>query len=195
MKGTVTQQGLTLELKHASGLEARIIHAAALGLKRGLQFAISIAQREYLSGPRPVKLDVRTGQLRNRMSAQVTETPGRGVIGRFGNNVKYAAFHEFGFHGIMNVKGHSRVTKQVNSIGREIDLRRPSFQEKDGTVIGQRDSRKRAAARQRDGLVGVQFVKAHTRKVNYAGRPFAKPALAKAQPLILRAIKEELKKL
>lgn len=44
----------------------------------------------------------------------------------------------------------------------------------------------------RKGLVTLGFVRAHRRQVDYDGRPFLKPALEKARPLILQEIQKAL---
>lgn len=84
----------------------------------------AIAKNDYLSGPRPGKLGVKSGQLR------VSVGPGReGNIFRisnntlqFGTNLKYAAAHEYGFKGTVSVPGHSRGGHPVRSHSRKVNL-------------------------------------------------------------------------
>ncbi len=160
----------------------RVLAAGEKGLKRGLEFARTISMREFLSGPRPAKLDVVSTRLRNSIAWTVKRT-GKGVVGRIGSNVKYAAFHEFGFRGVMQVPAHAR---HIGSGRRSRPIR-----DREGTVIGQR--RESVAAAQARGVVFVsQQVRAHQRRVNYKGRPFIKPALVRAQPFIIAEIKKEL---
>lgn len=165
----------------------RVVAAGEKGLKRGLEFARTIAMREFLSGPRPKKLDVISTRLRNSVSWTVKRS-GKGVVGRIGSNVKYAAFHEFGFRGTMQIPAHTRSTVAPGSSG----SRRVRFiRDREGTVIGER--RESVASAEKRGVSFVrQQVRAHQRKLNYAGRPFIKPALVRAQPLILAEIKKEL---
>jgi len=195
---TIRRPNTTLVLKQLAELKPQILKAGERGLRRGLLGTVAMSQRSYLSGPRPLRLDVRTARLRNSISAETKIVPGKGVVGTIGSNVKYAALHEFGFRGGTGVRGHTRVTKQLNSKGEAIDSRR-HFRERSftpgepGKFIGFRDSRKQAqrgvAANQ------VQFVKAHTRKLNYAGRPFLSTALKRMQPIILDEIAKELAKI
>ncbi len=173
----VIARGEQLVIRSAQALDDRVAKALVTGLARGLQYAAGIAQREFLSGPRPAKLDVRTARLRNSIATSVTVGKER-IVGRIGSNVKYAAVHEFGFHGVMQVKAHTRVTGQFNHIGKAVDTRR-SFVDRAGKFIGFRDTRKRAAGAQKSGCVQVGFVRSHSRKLNYAGRPYIAPALAK----------------
>ena len=164
MLARVTSRGLPVVLASLKALPEKIEQAGARGMKRGLEAAVTIAQREFLSGPRPEKLDVVTRRLRNAMSYLVRKVPGRGVVGKFGNNVKYARYHEFGFHGSVSVRAHERLVRGLQG----------------------------GAGKPADQV--FRFVKAHRRRVDYAGRPFAAPALKKALPIILREVKSELAK-
>ena len=165
-----------------------MLDAAAKGLKRGLEFARTTSQREYLSGPRPKRLDVVTARLRNSIATDVQRS-GKGVIGRIGSNVKYARFHEFGFTGTQQVRAHARHTEDKLAGGATRGLR--FVRDRAGNVIGQ----KRESVKQAQGR-GVEFirqqVRAHSRAVNYAGRPFIQPALRKSENLIKQAIAQEL---
>lgn len=194
MNATIKQRGLGVVLRFNAELEPKVVEACATGMKRGLAHAVTVAQREFLSGPRPAKLDIITGRLRNAMSYAVRVREGKGVIGRLGNNVKYAAYHEFGFHGTVNVASHLRVIKQLNNIGVAIDTRRV-VRKADGSQARFLDTRKAALSRTKTGVAVIQRVGAHTRKVDYAGRPFAGPALKKAGPVILKQIVQELRKI
>ena len=63
---------------------------------------------EKLSGQ---VLKNQTGNLRASINQRV-ETFGRSaVVGSVGTNMSYAAAHEFGFHGPVNVKAHLRMVK------------------------------------------------------------------------------------
>lgn len=191
--------------KNASGVAAKIAtvperlqNAIATGLQRGLLEAARVTQMEFLSGPRPSKLDAVTTRLRNSIVTEVTQTANT-IIGREGTNVPYAAIHEFGFHGVVNVKAFTRVTDQSFAGAKTSDTyadsvrgtRKSIFNDK-GEFQGFAESRKRAAGRQRTGSVGIQFVKAHTRRVDYAGKPFIRPAIEQSMPLILGEINKEV---
>jgi len=146
----ITTRNLTLVLRKVKGIDDAVIERAAKGLRRGLIFAVAKVQTEFLSGPRPTKLDIITRRLRQSITSRADVVPGRGVVGRIGTNVRYGAYHEFGFHGVVNVRAHTR---------------------------------------------GDQFVGSHTRNVNYGGKPFVRPGLKKAMPIVLREIQSELKDL
>ncbi len=70
-------------------------------------------QRKYLSfskgGPaQPDGLRVQTGLLRGSIRASATRVSGGNLISGIGSNVKYAAVHEFGFDGQVQVKSFAR---------------------------------------------------------------------------------------
>jgi len=188
----VTNQNEQLVIKKLSELDDQVLGACGRALQRGLLGAVAKAQLEYLSGPRPGKIQSISGRLRMGMNSQVEVKAGQ-IIGRIGNHVKYAAFHEFGFHGVVNVRAHTRVISNNHKAG-ERDIRKRAHS-LDGEFLGFMESRKRASSRQRTGFVGVQFVKAHQRKVDYAGKPFTRPALEAMTPMILEEINTELKAL
>jgi len=119
--------------------------------------------------------------------------PGKGVIGRMGSNIPYAPFHEFGFKGEQRVKAHTRIVRQVNSKGADIDPRRV-FRDDKGNFIGFRDTRGRANQR-KVAHSFTQQVKAHRRRINYTGRPFLRPALELTKESIGLAVRDELAKI
>ena len=142
--------------------DTRLLARLTQGMEDGLLLALGIAQAKYLSGPRPGKLDVISTRLRGSISEEVRATD-QTVIGLLGTNMPYAAYHEFGFHGTVNVKGFNRVTHLVNGKG-ELMTR----------------GGKRNAAKLKRGFVGVSPVRPHPRRIAYAGKPFLRPALAQA---------------
>lgn len=52
----------------------------------------------------------RTGNLRSHITKRLQITP-TSVIGTVGTNISYAAYHEYGFHGIVTVREHLRRAK------------------------------------------------------------------------------------
>lgn len=166
-------------------LDARVLDAAEKGLRKGLEFAKTISMREFLSGPRPKRLDVVTTRLRSSIATSVQRS-GKGVIGRIGSNVKYARYHEFGFKGVVSVREHMR--HSATNGGRSVKLVR----DRAGNVIGEK--RESVAQAEKRGVVFArETVRAHKRRVNYEGRPFIRPALEKAQPLIKQTVLDALK--
>jgi phage gpG-like protein len=192
ISATITAKNEQLVIAGLKALDEVVLQAAETGLARGLLLVVASSQREYLSGPRPNKIQSVTGRLRQSVTSNVTRSADR-VVGRVGSSVKYAAFHEFGFHGVQNVRAHSRVMDQTFG-GYEDSVRgtRKQAVSDKGEVLGFTESRKRAARRQRGGFVSVQFVRAHSRRVNYAGKPFVRPALEQLTPQISTEITKEL---
>lgn len=170
--------------------------AVAKGLQRGLEGTASLSQRSYLSGPRPARLDVVTTRLRNSIATRVVDD-GREITGRIGSNVRYARFHEFGFRGLQNVSAHTRVLKILNRKGQEItggplSRKRGVIKDRAGNVVGYKRSMSTAAGLLGGSSVSVQ-VRAHQRRINYAGRPFIRPALRRTEQSIARSVEAALR--
>jgi phage gpG-like protein len=165
ISGKVTQKGYALAIQGLTAMDDKVIKAAATGLARALLMVVGIVQREYLQGPRPLRLGEITTRLRQSISSQVTIS-GQTIRGRIGTNVKYAAFHEFGFHGTEQVSAHARVSYGPKRLAAP-DARLPK-------------------------TPTLSFVKAYTRRIDYAGRPFIAPALARSLPMIITEVKKEL---
>lgn len=91
-----------------------------------------------------------TGNLARSIGFKVEDS-----FAEVGTNISYGAYHEFGFRGVANVRGHMRRGHQV---------------------------------------------RAHTRNVNYAGRPYLRPALddifgtGRAVQVIKTVLEDEIKK-
>ena len=76
-------------------------------------------------------LHVRTGTLRRSIN-RVVEEDERGIRATVGTNVEYAAIHEYGFSGTVNVREHVRRTPSggsatVSAHTREVNLPERSF--------------------------------------------------------------------
>lgn len=191
---TTTKPGrkrpVALAIRELQTLDARLIAAAAKGLDAGLFLVQGIADRDYLSGPAPAKLRKITTTLAKGLTHKV-ETKKTKVVGKVGNPVKYAARHEFGFKGTEQVRAHVRVLRNISGTGAEIPRR--ALNDAQGNLLAYRETKKQVARRQRTGAVTFARVQAHTRKVNYPGKPYLAPAIKDAQPMILDAIKDALK--
>ena len=113
-------------------------------------------------------LKVRTGTLRRSITQQVRSDTA-GVTGIVGTNVEYAAIHEYGFNGMVNVKEHLRRTKAQMSL-KGIKSR---------------------------GAQGAITVKAHSRHVNFPERSFLRSAMEENRQEIMqemsRSVAEVLK--
>jgi phage gpG-like protein len=114
----------------ASVLEERLRKAPA-EMRRALVVA---AQRLAITAQRKVKgeklsgqvLHVRTGTLRRSINQEVTETED-GVFATIGTNVRYAAIHEYGFDGQVNVRSFLRKGREVRAHVRNVHLPERSF--------------------------------------------------------------------
>lgn len=101
------------ELAKRNGFLAR---AMILALRQSVE-AVRAMATENVSGK---VLNVRTGTLRERITAMVEESSLRGIVG---NSVKYAAVHEFG--GTFQIPAHPRRTKTGSTIVRAHDATYP----------------------------------------------------------------------
>lgn len=190
--------------------DEKVLAGAEKGLRSGLDFTRTMVMREFLSGPRSkTKLDAISGRLRGSISYAVQRS-GKGIVGRIGSNMKYARFHEFGFSGEQSVKAHTRHLNDANwdggGRGRKDVFERPI---REATFVNAKGRRQAGKIISRGAKIGtrlesvkeaekrgVSFVRqqvgAHSRRINYAGRPFIKPALVKAQSKIKDMIMEEI---
>ncbi|MBW1666717.1 MAG: phage virion morphogenesis protein [Deltaproteobacteria bacterium] len=91
-----------------------VVPAVFKGMTKGLDLAVGTAKREYLSGPRPERLGVRTGHLRRSIRSQ-TVIRGDEVEGRIGTNVLYARIHEKG--GVITPKRAKVLRFQIPGVG------------------------------------------------------------------------------
>jgi hypothetical protein len=98
------------------------------------------------------RVPVKTGTLRRSWNPEwppkANSSGAPGYSGRVVSNLSYAAYQEFGFQGVEQVKAHER----SECFGRQT---RPFM------------------------------VPAHSRQVDYAGKPYARPALAAVTPRIV----------
>lgn len=193
-----TTANTALVIQSTQLLPARIDAAMATGLQRGLLHAAAVAQREYLQGPRPQRLGVRTRRLRDSVTTQVevkkAEATGT-ITGMMGSNMRYAGYHEFGFHGTVSVKSFTRINRFFSAkTGKPLELRR-RITDNQGHFVAFRDTNAAALQRAKNkkgiGINQVQ-VRGHTRRVDYLGRPFIRPAMEKSLPIIEREVNKEV---
>lgn len=181
ISASIRSKNFAVVVRKLRGTDAAVLPAAAKALDRGLLEATGIIQMEFLQGPRPQKLGEVTGRLRNSISHDVELTE-KGVVGRIGTNVVYGAYHEFGFKGTVQVRAHQRHIEDANwttAGGR----RRQVKTDLAGNVIQIKRESIASAMRRGVSLV-TQQVRAHSRRLDYAGRPYVRPGLAQALPRI-----------
>lgn len=196
MNAEIKQPNVKLAIRNLEALPARLIDALGVQLAKSLDQVVGIATRDYLSGPRPQRLDVVTTRLRGSIASSVENKAG-GITGRIGSNVKYAVLHEFGFKGIINVRAHTRIARVLKG-GIAIDPRRKILDAR-GNVVGRKENTRQALlrlaknAKKAKGIVVLQQqVKAHKREIDYAGKPFIRPALESHLPVITQDLKTAL---
>lgn len=78
-----------------SNVEHNYPQATEQAMRAATLKVAATAKRDYLSGPRPDKLGVVTGRLRNSIMTQVRGSGGT-VQGIVGTSIIYAAIHEYG---------------------------------------------------------------------------------------------------
>ena len=136
----------------------------------------------YLNGG---ALKVRTGRLRNSITAKTTETEPGHFESIVGTNVVYGRCWEKGFQGVEHVRGFVRKVASRNTYaitkGAAIREHGPTQSKAKATILGYRLKRKLMAQ-------GVAFVHPFDRTVNQKARPFLAPALAVLEPQIRAAI-------
>lgn len=182
---------IQVELPHESReLIAKLGEFAAykipLALKRGLDAALpQVASRIQESrltgqGPFPVEehmLGVRSGQLRQSVRFTSAVIEGNTVTASIGSPLRYAAVHEFGFEGDVQVKPFFRKNRHADQFGK---IERVS---------------KRTGKRYRSTVKtasGVASVKAHTRHMNIPARAPFGYGVADTDQLIINAVTSEL---
>ena len=194
MQARLHRKGEQLAIKSAETLTDRVLRAA--GLAAGLLGVIGIAQTKYLAGPRPAHIQSVTGRLRSGLQSRVTVT-GTQITGQVGDSVKYAAYHEFGFHGTVNVRAHTRINRFFSlATGAMLEVRKQAIS-RQGVFLGFKESNVRALARIREKRLGnIGFnqsnVAAHQRRIDYAGKPFVRPALEEGLPMIIEEINRKM---
>jgi phage gpG-like protein len=168
--------------------DAGLAQAAGKGLGKGLQKAVQISMDEFFrhsrAGGNSHLLVAVSGVLRTRITSRVM-VEGDRVRGMVGTNVVYGAYHEYGFRGEQNVREHSRVLKAFKN-GKELLIKRRTYHTKN-EVLGYKEGLAKAVARV-GATARTVTVRAHQRRVDYAGKPFVAPAVRKAVPVITREI-------
>jgi hypothetical protein len=181
VQASIKSKNYAVVVRSLKASDAAVLPAIAISLKDALLQAVGVIQMEYLQGPRPAKLGEITGRLRNSINSDVFVS-NKGVVGRIGTNLSYGAFHEFGFHGTENVRAHTRVTSVVNQKGATVPA--VIFQKKGKEIVAKRRSLGRLAQQPGNFAARTQQVRAHTRKIDYDGRPFVRPGLEQTLPNI-----------
>jgi phage gpG-like protein len=118
-------------------------------------------------------LHVRSGTLRRSVNRKVVEESGS-VVGSVGTNVRYAAAHEYGFKGDVQVQGHVR---KVAS--------RSTFRNAGATVTANGISVRKGKMLSQ----GIAFVQPHVRSVNMPERSFLRSTLREFSDKIKRDVR------
>jgi phage gpG-like protein len=123
--------------------------AMAKELDRQNELTIAYAQENKLSAPSATTLGVRTGLLRRSLRRNDAVVSADTITGAIGTNVKYAAVHEYGFDGDVEV---SAFTRRVRSRDVRVKRKLTAF--------------------------GVAYVRAFTRHMRMPARPFISSSIA-----------------
>ena len=201
MNASIAGKNEQVVIRSAQTLPMRVLQAMGRGLARALPDVVQTAQRGFLSGPRPYFIQSISGRLRSGVWSRVEVLEDR-VVGRVGNAVKYAAYHEFGYHGREHVRAHQRVRRAWSTqTWEDVELRRGVYSDT-GVQLGWKESRIRVlrrmqASAKRTGKemrVGAQVVnvRAYAREINYPGKPYIRPALEPRMPMVIAAVDKEL---
>ena len=201
------------ELRQGLAQGVEILRAEMSKAMRASLFTVTrTAQKEFLSGPRPERLGVRSGRLRaslnegDRDLIYRVEDRQAQVVGTVGTNVVYAAIHETGgiirpIHGrylavptMLALSASGVLKPQYNRPLKEI----PGLviiRTKSGVLFAQ--ERQPAMGRQRRSIARALFWL--VRKVTIPPRPYLGPALRRSGPAItglfaaaLRAVERQL---
>jgi len=155
-------------------VRAENLLARLLGMPDTMRKSLLIAmQRLAIEVQRSVKqdklsgqvLNVRTGTLRRSINQEVTDHA-KGIFAIVGTNVKYAAIHEYGFSGAVEVRGHMRRIRARSRVS-------PNT----GKIV-------------KGKLSGEAFVSPHQRVVVMPQRSFLRSTLRDYGPRIRQQLKE-----
>jgi phage gpG-like protein len=130
-------------------------------VKRAAIMLTRYVKEEKLSGQ---VLKNRTGTLRRKINYEVNETP-QAIEASVGVKLSYAAAHEYGFDGMVNVRAHVR---RVNS----------------RNVRGQIDGKSKTTGQ------GIAFVSAHERHMHLPERSFLRSSLRENSATIVEMLTE-----
>lgn len=93
------------------------LRAAPVAIRGALAVALQRCALELLTRAKEKLggsvLKVKTGRLRRSLNYKMTESGSGSVSATVGTNVIYAARHEYGFHGVENVRAHLRTIKSA----------------------------------------------------------------------------------
>lgn len=148
-------------------LPQRVLVAIKRGMDYENQHTVAIIQRDFLSFPKqspPTRdgLRVITNRLRGSVRATKAVISGSAVTASIGSNVQYAAAHEFGFSGRVNVPQHQRKI-----------------------IVGTAIAFTKSGRKKRIQVGGTTTVRAHTRELNLpARRPFLRGIMRNRDALV-----------
>jgi len=126
IKTKLTSETLAWVRESPATVKAALVPA----MKTCLALAEATSKKDYLSGPRPGRLDRVTGRLRGSVTTEASAS-GNTIVGKIGTNVIYGRAHELGFRGNVTVSAHTRRTAggsaNVRSHTRKMDIKARPF--------------------------------------------------------------------
>lgn len=139
----------------------RVREQMVISVQQAAMHVLRRAKSHYLTG---AALKVQTGNLRRSVAVDGPSSSGNEITATVGTNSVYGRFWELGFSGSVSVKGHVR---KMASRSQYL-----AFGKRKGKLDAQ----------------GIGFVRAHSRNVQSAPRPFLAPALADSREVIRKTI-------
>lgn len=163
----LTPQAIAL-LAAAPRWPVAVTRAIESGLDYENQLTIGHAQRLKLSKRGPTTLGVVTNRLRSSLHATPAVTTAGTVSSTISSDVVYAAVHEFGFVGTVQVRAHARRINTYAGGSKTVATLR-----KDGRIV------RRPANVVASSSVTVR---AHPRRMNVPARSFLRSSLVERAP-------------
>jgi phage gpG-like protein len=152
-------------LRQLQAFPLRMLEGMARAMDKENELTVGHIQANYLSGPRPTKLGVRSNRLRSSIRPSKAVIEGNQVQSTIGTNVKYAGVHEYGFLDFVTVRAHQRNVFRSHETGGVV-------------IMDARTGRLSKSAKKRISLLqGRATVRSHLRFMRMPARPFLEPGV------------------
>lgn len=135
---------------------AAMLQAIARALDYENELTVGHIAADKLSQRGPTTLGVRTNRLRSSVRPQKAIISGGAVLSAIGSNVVYAAAHEYGFTGTVQVPQHTRRRSSLGAVSKQVSA---VFNPKTGKIT-----------KGRPAASGPITVRAHPMKMNIRAR-------------------------
>jgi hypothetical protein len=162
-------------------LPSAMLRMMVAGLDEANQTALGHIVRTKLSQRGPETLGVDTNRLRGSSRAGKTTIQGTALHSNLGTNVPYAAVHEFGYEGQVNVPGFWRRAPQGDRFSLGTDLMRTVITRPMAKKLGAFGKRGRLKQRFTKVSSGRAFVRPHTRQLKFPERAMFRTGIAESK--------------